>query len=117
MHLMCVSISGLNNCSRFARRKRKTTSDLFLLQNMSGKRGEIKRGEEACRAVCESLQIVWMKRHSCLSCLVIFFSFDYPFLLSSIHGRSSLSLHFQSLANESTQVRLRVDKTQRLDAV
>ena len=60
-----------------------------------------KRGEEACRAVCGSLQIVWMKRHSCLSCLIMFFfrlaiSFSFP-LVTVSHFFLFLPLHWTPL--------------------
>lgn len=75
-----------------------TPSDRSPLRTASVKKGEKKRGEEACRAVCGSLQIVWMKKHSCLSCLIVgFFPFGYIFLLPSSHGHSSLFFYYLSI--------------------
>lgn len=80
---MNFSICGQNNCTRCTKGGKKKSSDLFLLRTTSGKRGEIKGVDGACSAVCGFLQIVWMKRHSCLSCLIISspFSISYSFTI------------------------------------
>lgn len=93
LNLVYFYISGQTNCSGFARRK-KPPSDLFLLVTMSGKIGEMKLRQRRLVELCvDNCKLSgWRETH--VSCVIIFFSFDYLFLLSTPWSTLPLFLRF-----------------------